>query len=68
MQTAGFVISLLSGLIGSGMLMYAKSAQRLVPMGAGLGLIIIPFFITNIILMLCVCTLLGGLPFLYRDA
>ena len=67
METANFVISVLAGLIGSGMLMYAKSAQRLVPMGAGLGLLIIPYFISNVILMLCVCTLLGGLPFVYRE-
>jgi hypothetical protein len=50
------------------MLMYAKSAQRLVPGCAGLGLVILPYFISNVVVMLCVCTLLAGLPFVYRDA
>lgn len=64
---AGTIISIIAGIVGSGMLMYAKSAQRLVPGGAGLGLVIIPYFIDSAGIMLCVCFALLAVPFLFRD-
>jgi hypothetical protein len=65
---AGTIISIFAGIVGSGMIMYAKSTQRLIPGGAGLGLLTLPYFISNAGVMLCLCIGLAAVPFLFRDA
>jgi hypothetical protein len=68
MDSTSMLFSLLAGLAGSGMLMYAKSSQRIVPMGAGLGLMIFPYFVENLVLLTVLCVALIGIPFVVRDA
>ena len=64
---AGTLITIIAGILGSGMLMYAKSAQRMIPGAAGLGLLTVPYFIENAGVMLCVCIALLCVPFLFSD-
>jgi hypothetical protein len=68
MDSTNMLFSLLAGLAGSGMLMYAKSSHRIVPMGAGLGLLIFPYFVDNLIVLTVLCVALIGVPFVIRDA
>jgi ABC-type phosphate transport system permease subunit len=65
---AGTIISIIAGIVGSGFLMYAKSTMRMIPGGAGLGLMVIPYFIANAGVMLCVCIALACIPYLFREA
>ena len=60
--------SILFGLIGMGMMLYGKKSGRLVPIGAGLGLVVLPYFITDLLLLLVVCSALTWAPWLIRDA
>jgi hypothetical protein len=48
--------------------MYGKNAGQLVPMGAGVGLMICPYFITNLIALLLVCAGLAIAPFVVRES
>jgi hypothetical protein len=62
------MISLLFGSIGMGMCMYGKKAGRMVPMGVGAALMVVPYFITNLILLLIVCCGLTVVPWFTRDS
>jgi hypothetical protein len=61
-------ISLLFGAIGGGMFMYGKRAQRPAPLLAGLGLMVIPYFIPNVIGLTLVCCFLTIAPWFLRHA
>jgi hypothetical protein len=47
--------------------MYGKKAGVVLPMIAGLGLILLPYFISNVAVMSVVCIVLMVIPFLLRD-
>jgi hypothetical protein len=56
------------GVIGMGMFMYGKKAGRPVPLAAGAGLMVIPYFITHLVVMLVVCSALTAVPWLFRES
>ncbi|MBL8744942.1 MAG: hypothetical protein JNK58_01155 [Phycisphaerae bacterium] len=49
-STGGLLTSLFIGLVGMGMIMYAKKAERVAPLVGGLALCIVPYFIHSLIL------------------
>jgi hypothetical protein len=61
------LLSLLFGTIGMGMFMYGKKMVRFVPLGAGLGLMVVPYFISNLLAMTGVCLALMALPWVIRQ-
>lgn len=67
MDTTNLTLSLLFGMVGTGMVIFGRKAGRLVPLGAGLGLLVIPYFIPNAIAMISVCVALCAVPFVVRD-
>jgi len=68
MDTNSLLLSFLFGTIGMGMFMYGKKAGRMIPLGAGLALMLVPYFIPNLILMAVVCCLLTATPWFLREA
>ena len=50
------------------MFMYGKKAGRLVPLLAGVALVVVPYFVPNLIAMTIVCTLLCAVPWFLRTA
>jgi hypothetical protein len=62
------MITLLFGAIGAGMFMYGKNAQRPAPLIAGLSLMVVPYFIPNVIGLTIVCLLLTITPWFLRHA
>ena len=60
--------SFVFGTIGMGMFMYGKKAGRPLPLFAGAGLLVIPYFITHVVIMIIVCGALTAVPWLFRDA
>jgi hypothetical protein len=66
MDFSSLMLSLLFGSIGMGFLMYGKNAGQLVPIGAGLALMLCPYFIPNTIILLIVCCLLMAVPFVVK--
>ena len=67
MDTTSLMVSLLAGLAGMGMLMFAKATRRLVPVAAGLGLMICPYFIASTVVQVVVCLAFTALPFVIRE-
>ena len=68
MDTTVLMLSLLFGALGMGFLMYGKKAGRPVPMIAGLALMLIPYFIPNLVILSIVCCGLTALPWVLRHA
>ena len=67
MDTNALMISLLFGMVGMGMFMYGKKAGRMIALCAGLALMIVPYFIANVMLLLIVCCGFTALPWIIRE-
>jgi hypothetical protein len=67
MDSGYLMASLVFGMIGMGMFMYGKKASRLVPLAAGAGLMVLPYFITHLFVMIVVCGALTASPWLFRE-
>jgi hypothetical protein len=67
MDSTTLILSLIFGGVGMVFLAYGKSVGHLVPLGAGLGLMICPYFISNVIVMLVFCLALSAAPFVLRE-
>ena len=61
-------VSLVFGAIGAGMFLYGKKAGRMVPLGAGLGLMVVPYFIPNVLLMEAARCAITALPWILRES
>ncbi|MCW5202706.1 hypothetical protein VU11_03120 [Desulfobulbus sp. US2] len=57
---------LMFGAIGSGFFIYGKKQNAFVPLGTGLLLCVLPYFITNIYLMLLVGFILMAVPYFFK--
>jgi hypothetical protein len=60
--------SLLFGVVGMGMFMYGKKAGRMIPLFSGVGLMVIPYVIPNLLILIIVCCGLTAMPWLLREA
>jgi hypothetical protein len=67
MDSTTLMLSMLFGTFGMGFMMYGKKAGQMVPILAGLGLMLLPYFIANTIAMLIVCGSLTAVPFILRN-
>ena len=65
MTTLAF--SVLFGTIGAGYFIYGKRQQRLIPLIAGIGLCIFPYFIPNSYAMVIVGAILTAAPWFLRE-
>ena len=68
MDSNSLMASLVFGMIGMGMFMYGKKAGRPIPLAAGAGLMVIPYFITHLVIMIIVCGALTAVPWLMRES
>ena len=61
------MLSVLFGAVGTGYFIYGKKQQCLIPVIAGIGLCVFPYFIPNLLAMIVVGTLLTAAPWLLKD-
>lgn len=54
---------MIAGAFGVGYFMYGKKQQKLVPMLAGVGLCVYPYFTENLILLISIGAALLAVPF-----
>jgi hypothetical protein len=67
MDTTSLLLSMLYGTIGLAMFVYGKKAERVVPLVAGLALMVVPYFIPSVLWMSVTSIALMAGPFLLRD-
>jgi len=58
-----FLPSLLFGVLGMGFFAYGKKLQKWLHMGSGLGLMVVPYFVSGLMPMVMICCVLAILPF-----
>ena len=59
--------SLFFGTLGTAYFMFGKSAGKIVPIGSGILLMIVPYMLPGMISMMLVSSLLAALPFVIRE-
>ncbi len=66
LDTNSLFASFFFGMIGLGMFRYGKKESRGVPLGVGVALMVVPYFIPNVAVMATVCCGLMALPLLVK--
>ena len=66
MNTSLLMWSLLFSSIGLGFFIYGKKQKAVVPLFCGLGLMVYPYFISNVILLVGIGVALIVLPYFFR--
>jgi hypothetical protein len=61
------MLSFVFGMIGLGMFQYGRNAGRMVPLAMGIGLMVLPYFISNLIAMVIVCMVMMATPLVVRQ-
>jgi len=68
MDGTTLLFSMLFGSIGVGYIMYAKRMGEWVPAAVGLGLLVVPYLISSVLVLVIVCVALMAVPFVFgRD-
>jgi hypothetical protein len=57
---------LLFGSIGLGYFIYGKKQRAVVPLVCGLALMLFPYFVSKVVLLVCIGVLLTAIPYFFR--
>jgi hypothetical protein len=60
------VIGVLLGALGLGYFVYGRKQRAVVPLVCGLVLMVIPYFVSNAVLLVAVGAVLAAMPYLLR--
>jgi hypothetical protein len=66
MNTSTLVWGIILGSIGLGFFVYGKKQKTIVPILSGIGLMVCPYFISNIYVMILAGIVLVALPYFIR--
>ena len=66
MDESSLVWGLVFGSVGLGYFMYGKKQKKMVPFQSGLGLMIVPYFISGTLLLVTAGVVLLALPYFIR--
>ena len=67
METAPLVLSFLFGTFGLGYFVYGKKQANWIAMVAGAGLMVFPYFVSNVWLIAAIGVVLMAIPFIFKD-
>jgi hypothetical protein len=65
-STAVLLWGMLFGAIGFGYFLYGKKQKAIIPLGVGIVLCVVPYFIANVYALLIVGAILMAIPFFVR--
>jgi hypothetical protein len=65
-ETSQLLLKVLFGAIGLGYLTYGRRQSAIIPLVVGITLILVPFFISQLYLLLAACLILVALPYFIR--
>ena len=63
MSMTNIIVNILAGLIGSGFFMYGKKRHNVKILSFGVALCVVPYFISNTILLIAACIAMTAAPF-----
>ena len=61
------IIGIFTGAIGAGYFIYGKKQSRYVAIISGVGLNTLPWFVTNVPLLLVLCAMMLAAPFVIKE-
>lgn len=67
MDSNTLMASFVFGIVGLGFFTYGKRAGRLIPLGAGVALMVVPYFVTNLLALVVVGCALTATPWITRE-
>ncbi len=65
LETASLLWGLLFGSIGLGFFLYGKKQRAVIPLVCGLALMVLPYFISNIMLLVATAVALMAIPYFF---
>ncbi len=66
--TALLYYGLIFGSIGAGLFIYGKKQRSPIPLGCGIALVVVPYFISHTVLLVSIGLLLTALPFIIKKS
>jgi len=66
MSTSLLVLGVIFGSIGLGYFLYGKKQRAVVPLVSGLVLMVVPYFISNTIVLVVVGVVISAIPYFVR--
>jgi hypothetical protein len=67
MNVSTLIWGVIFGSIGLGFLVYGKKQKAIIPLLSGLGLIVFPYFISNLYILILSGVILVALPFFIKN-
>ena len=68
MDASVLLLSLVFGMAGMGLFMYGRSEKKMVHLGCGVALMVVPYFIPHAVVLAVVCVIVGAIPFVFARA
>jgi hypothetical protein len=65
-NTSTLMWGVIFGSIGLGFFVYGKKQKAVIPLFSGIGLMVFPYFISNIYILVLACIVLIALPYFIR--
>jgi hypothetical protein len=66
MNTSTLMCGVIFGAIGLGFVVYGKKQKAIIPLLCGIGLLVVPYFISNIYILIFSGIILVALPFIIK--
>ena len=66
MNTSTLILGIIFGSVGLGFFVYGKKQAALIPLFSGIGLMVVPYFISNIYFLILAGIVLAALPFVLK--
>jgi hypothetical protein len=66
MNTSTLIWGLIFGSIGLGLFVYGKKQKAIIPLFSGIGLMVVPYFISNLYILILSGIILVALPFFVK--
>ena len=66
MSTSLLVLGVIFGSVGLGYFLYGKKQRAVVPLVSGLALMVVPYFISNIVGLVVVGVVISAIPYFIR--
>ena len=66
MNTSTLILGIIFGSVGLGFFVYGKKQAALIPLVSGIGLMVVPYFISNIYFQILSGIVLAALPFVLK--
>jgi hypothetical protein len=66
MNTSTLILGIIYGSIGLGFFVYGKKQAALIPLFSGIGLMVVPYFISNMYFLILSGLVLAALPFILK--